>query len=409
MVDTENVSSSWHMMLADMTKNDVLYLFYTENSPVIGYSDFKEIMESEVQPEMISCHTGKNGLDFQLVSYMGFLIKSAPKSEYIIISNDNGFDSVIHFWKDQGYKVSRMTVYNLVQMKKARIAKEREMHRQQLILAKPEGSHEKPGEANQKNSAVTDSVINDNGTNDIKIVETKENTINNAKKIIVISEKKDKGNVASIKKEVLNVVSDSTKEAAANVAAALEKTAVENEEVIEEKAAPKQIMLHMPLKEQSAVTKEENIQLPVSETLSEITTQEKPVQKRRGRKKKNVSQEAVNAEAAEIQNMQVDIQSVTGDYAVTEIQNTQNVQSVQNDTSNDDSENGKQLLSDLLAAYDEIDEDTVIEILKQNSSHHLQKVYAQMLKLFGHQAGVELYHVLKPHFSVLFTYAKKCV
>ena len=126
MVDTENVSSSWRMMLADMTRNDILYLFYTEHSPGIGYADFKEIIKSETKPELISCYPGKNGLDFQLVSYLGYLLKSAGKTEYIIISNDMGYDCVIHFWKEQGYKVSRMTVYDLIQRKKARITQQKQ-------------------------------------------------------------------------------------------------------------------------------------------------------------------------------------------------------------------------------------------------------------------------------------------
>ena len=75
---------------------------------------------------MISCYPGKNGLDFQLVSYLGYLLKSAGKTEYIIISNDMGYDCVIHFWKEQGYKVSRMTVYDLIQRKKARITQQKQ-------------------------------------------------------------------------------------------------------------------------------------------------------------------------------------------------------------------------------------------------------------------------------------------
>ena len=68
------------------------------------------------------------------------------------------------------------------------------------------------------------------------------------------------------------------------------------------------------------------------------------------------------------------------------------------------SNNAHDLLEDLLAEHEDIDVDTVMEILRHGSIRQLQKIYTQMLKLFGHQTGVELYHVLKPHFQVLFTY-----
>ncbi len=51
--------------------------------------------------------TGKaNALDFQLVSYLGYLIAMAPKNEYYIVSQDKGFKSAVVFWKDRGISVA---------------------------------------------------------------------------------------------------------------------------------------------------------------------------------------------------------------------------------------------------------------------------------------------------------------
>lgn len=110
LIDTENVNTTWKWLLTSITKLDNIILFYTENSPGIPYSDLKDILNAQKTIEMISCFTGKNGLDFQLVSYLGFLIKTAPKTEYIIVSNDSGYEAVIKFWKESGIKVSRLTV-----------------------------------------------------------------------------------------------------------------------------------------------------------------------------------------------------------------------------------------------------------------------------------------------------------
>lgn len=276
MVDTENVSSSWRMMLDEMTKNDVLYLFYTEHSPGIGYADFREIMDSEIQPEMISCYPGKNGLDFQLVSYLGYLLKSAGKTEYFIISNDMGYDSVIHFWTEQGYKVSRMTVYDMIQRKKARLAEQKAAQ------------------------------IENNEKNAEQRTDEPENSIDAAD------------------------MEDSTN------------------------------------------AQEQNPQKP----------------KKRGRKKKQPQTEAVFTE-------------IQPELPESMEESTDTVEAGETD--------GRKLLERLLAEHGDIDVDTVLEILQHGSIRQLQKIYTQMLKLFGHQTGVELYHVLKPHFHVLFTYINENV
>lgn len=109
LVDTENVGTVWKLLLESITKQDSLILFYTEKSPSISYSDLRYIFDYAEAFEMISCHMGKNGLDFQLVTYLGYLLRTATKSEYIIISNDTGYDSVIKFWKERDKKISRLT------------------------------------------------------------------------------------------------------------------------------------------------------------------------------------------------------------------------------------------------------------------------------------------------------------
>ncbi len=313
MVDTENVSSSWRMMLADMTRNDILYLFYTEHSPGIGYADFKEIIKSETKPELISCYPGKNGLDFQLVSYLGYLLKSAGKTEYIIISNDMGYDCVIHFWKEQGYKVSRMTVYDLIQRKKARITQQKQEKIEKI-----------PQEKKETNLAMKES-------------SSLEETIE--------------------KLEVKEI-------AATNIQIEEQKKEFQQE--------GQETLLYLPQKTVSAEI---------------VVSKETEITGKRGKRKKQIETEIIDTSAS--------IHS--GDAFLMEAE--------KEDSNQDENENGRKLLAKLLSAHD-VDVDTVIEILRHGSPHQLQKVYTQMLKLFGHQTGVELYHVLKPHFSALFTYAK---
>lgn len=115
LVDTENVGSTWKDLLPVKTGTDQILLFFTENSPYVSYTDLQLILQFPDRFEMIKCNPGKNGLDFQLVTYLGYLLKTASKSNYVIVSNDGGFDAVVRFWQERGMSVSRTNVYHVLQ------------------------------------------------------------------------------------------------------------------------------------------------------------------------------------------------------------------------------------------------------------------------------------------------------
>ncbi len=107
LVDTENVGTAWKELLPQKGAKDMIILFYTENSPGISYVDLNVIRAYPSSFDMVLCYPGKNGLDFQMVSYLGYLIKTAPKTEYVIISNDTGYDAAVKFWRDREIEVCR--------------------------------------------------------------------------------------------------------------------------------------------------------------------------------------------------------------------------------------------------------------------------------------------------------------
>ena len=113
LIDTENVRTVWTMLLDRMTVNDKIYVFYTMNSGNVSYEDLKGVLSSGKSVELIQCHTGKNGLDFQLVSYLGYLIHSNENADYCIISDDSGYDAVIKFWEDRDVDVTRKTAFQV--------------------------------------------------------------------------------------------------------------------------------------------------------------------------------------------------------------------------------------------------------------------------------------------------------
>lgn len=107
LVDTENVGTAWKELLPQKNVKDMIILFYTENSPGVSYVDLDVIRQYPSAFDMVLCYPGKNGLDFQMVSYLGYLIKTAPKTEYVIISNDTGYDAAVKFWRDREIEVCR--------------------------------------------------------------------------------------------------------------------------------------------------------------------------------------------------------------------------------------------------------------------------------------------------------------
>lgn len=108
-IDSENVGDSW-IELLDNTENDKdrFLVFYTGHSPRIAYPQAIQLLSAVCKPEFIECHEGNNGLDFQLVSYLGYELHADCTKEMIIVSNDTGFDAAVLFWKERGMKVKRV-------------------------------------------------------------------------------------------------------------------------------------------------------------------------------------------------------------------------------------------------------------------------------------------------------------
>ncbi len=109
LVDSENIGDGWVELVTVASKNDRILVFYTDKS--IHISCAKARMLQECDPDLIEwipCSAGtKNALDFQLVTQLGAIIPRHAASEYVIFSNDNGFDVVVDYWCKNGVRVSK--------------------------------------------------------------------------------------------------------------------------------------------------------------------------------------------------------------------------------------------------------------------------------------------------------------
>lgn len=149
LIDTENVGSSWTELLPFLGKNDEILLFYTTNSPGIPYRDLQMIMEHPFQLEMIPCNTGKNGLDFQLSSYLGYLLRSSAKARYVILSKDMGYDPLVQFWKERGAEITRESAQEVVKTVRA-AAEQKAVQEEQQLPAQAELTGRKQPELAEK-------------------------------------------------------------------------------------------------------------------------------------------------------------------------------------------------------------------------------------------------------------------
>ena len=145
LIDTENVGSAWTELLPVLGRNDEILLFFTANSPGIPYKDLQQIMTHPFQMELIPCNTGRNGLDFQLSSYLGYLLRSSAKAQYVILSRDQGYDPLVQFWKERGADIVRCDTKELLAARRPEEqGDEQEQTEQQERAAAPEQKRRVP-------------------------------------------------------------------------------------------------------------------------------------------------------------------------------------------------------------------------------------------------------------------------
>ena len=108
LVDMENIPHAWGKLLDIRGEDDRFVLFYTEQVTQIPISLMVKAMESHAPMEFVKCHSGPNGLDFQLVTEMGYRVARDPSAEYVVVSQDHGYDVVIDYWSERGVQARRV-------------------------------------------------------------------------------------------------------------------------------------------------------------------------------------------------------------------------------------------------------------------------------------------------------------
>lgn len=106
LIDYENVHQAGFEGIEKLTEKDNLVIFYTTNAETLTFSLYEKLVscKADIQLYKVRCG-GKNALDFQLATFLGYILGNNSDADCHIISNDKGYEYVRSFWKEKNVKI----------------------------------------------------------------------------------------------------------------------------------------------------------------------------------------------------------------------------------------------------------------------------------------------------------------
>lgn len=117
LIDYENVNTEGMKGIDVLTSGDEVIVFYSEHADRLTFDLHQKINSSEAKvcyTKVTACK--KNALDFQLVSYLGYLVALHPNDNFYIVSRDNGFQNVVKFWAEKQVLIAQLSEINQSQV-----------------------------------------------------------------------------------------------------------------------------------------------------------------------------------------------------------------------------------------------------------------------------------------------------
>lgn len=101
LIDYENVHVAGLNGIGSLTEDDKVVIFYSDNSDSLTFGLHRRLMTASCEIIYQKVETGtKNALDFQLSSYLGYIINENEKEiKYFIVTKDNGFSVLVTYWQ----------------------------------------------------------------------------------------------------------------------------------------------------------------------------------------------------------------------------------------------------------------------------------------------------------------------
>lgn len=103
LVDFENVRSEGLRGVEELGEGDKVVIFYSKNADAITFDVHRLLSKSRAEIETFRIlRGGRNSLDFQLSTYLGYLVMENCYSNIVIVSQDKGFLCATSFWEENG-------------------------------------------------------------------------------------------------------------------------------------------------------------------------------------------------------------------------------------------------------------------------------------------------------------------
>lgn len=114
LIDYENVNSAGLQGIGQLDPQDRIILFYSQAANTLSFEIMDEMLAANIMPERVCiAQSGKNALDFQLVTFLGYLIAKNKADAYYIISKDTGYSAAVTFARN--YLNTKVTIKPSIQ------------------------------------------------------------------------------------------------------------------------------------------------------------------------------------------------------------------------------------------------------------------------------------------------------
>ncbi len=159
LIDFENVKSRGMEGVELLTEEDTVCIFYSDNADSMTFDLHRKLNETKAKIIYHKVAVGtKNALDFQLATYLGYLICEQQREgihpDYFIVTKDNGFTSLMVYWKAQGFpvRIIRNLLWGKNPVAEQNLLAEEETETEQKL---PEETSQEPAQEQQPEEPVT--------------------------------------------------------------------------------------------------------------------------------------------------------------------------------------------------------------------------------------------------------------
>lgn len=142
LIDYENTGVKGLYGIEKLQEDDLIVVFYGPKTGAVPFDDHVRISSAVSHVEYIkTSKTAKNYLDFQLTTYLGYLVAHTGVKDYYVVSKDSGYDSVIDFWRGRGITIVRRETISAEKPQKVTLRKTATANTQNKTV-KPETQNE---------------------------------------------------------------------------------------------------------------------------------------------------------------------------------------------------------------------------------------------------------------------------